>query len=239
MYRLIFLILILSVSADAQTFKEKFVTDFCQCFDNNIKKVSEDTNLSLLKKCITNTLEANKKEFTDYIIKDIDTTIIESELYEDGYAYGYAYGQKFYGDIQEQLVNDCDSYYQYTSELSSFMKKNMEKGVTQKNVDSLTRLINKDSLNIALIWERGANKIGLKKYKSAQSDFKYCLSKDVNYIPAMFFLAWSYHLQGDFKNAILTYQNVLNQKSELGSIGDITKIYLATLKRKLRDKKNN
>jgi hypothetical protein len=98
-------------------------------------------------------------------------------------------------------------------------------------------LIDINPQNIALIWERGANKIGVGDFKSGQLDFYNCLGMDSTYIPAMFFLAWSYHINGDSNKAIELYENILNQNLELGSMGDITKIYVATLKRKIREEK--
>jgi tetratricopeptide (TPR) repeat protein len=177
-------------------------------------------------------LKNNETEITEFVLKGVDTTKFQGD---DAYKVGYSYGQKLFGDIQEKVVNECDSYFDYISKISSVMLDNMSKGNGQKDIDSLTRLIDKSPRNKALIWERGAYKIGVRDFKSAQSDFRLSIAQDSTFAPANFFLAWSYQLDGKSKKAIEEYQKTLSRSINLGSMEDIAKMYLAYLKRKLRE----
>ena len=230
MNKLICFLLFISQFSYAQNAEALISKDICICFDQKQTNANNNFDITLLESCFNEAVKKNANEIFKLLTKDVDTLD-----YDNAYDNGYEYGQKLLSDIQEQLINECDSYYKFSSRLSLYMLENMEKTSSQKNIDSLTKRISNDFQKINLIWERGANKIGIQDFDSAKEDFKICLNENPSYTPALFFLAWLYDLNGDSKEAIRLYEQLLNQDSELGSMGDIAKIYLAVNKRKLRE----
>jgi len=237
MKKILFIILLFSTISNAQELENKFSSSLCECFDDNQTELKEDFEINILEKCLHSAFQLIEDEFSELILKDIDTTYLEIEdAYQYGFQYGFQYGQKIFGNIQEKLVNECDSYFEFSNKLISLMETNLAKESSQKKIDSLTGLINKSPMKIELLWERGANSIGVRDYKSAQLDFKKCLKIDSSYVPALFFLGCSYNLDDNPKKAIETFEIIIAQNKDFGSIGDMTKIYLAFLKRKIREK---
>ncbi|MFD2567311.1 hypothetical protein [Pseudotenacibaculum haliotis] len=232
----VFLFLLLfSLAINAQNLNEKMASSFCECFGDNKKENQAKLDLDLLEKCMEYTLKINQKEFKEYFAKKVDTTKIEDPL---AYKLGYDIGKEMFSSMQETLVYKCDSYYQFTLELSSLMQQNFKKDANsnQQKIDSLSNLIKKNPQKISLIWERGTHKMSLDQHKAARLDFNICLEKNANYPPALFFMAWSYHLEEDYEKAIAFYEKLLDQKQELSGMGDIARMYLATLKRKQKEK---
>lgn len=230
-HRLIFLCtFFFSLAINAQNLNEKMASSFCECFGDNKKENQANLDLDLLEKCMEYTLKANEKEFKKYFEEKVDTTNIKDPL---AYKLGYDLGKEMFSNMQETLVYKCDSYYQFTLELSSLMQQNFKKEANsnQQKIDSLSSLIKKNPQKISLVWERGTHKMSLDQHKDARLDFNICLEKNTNYTPALFFMAWSYHLEGNYEKAIVFYEKLLDQKQELNGMGDIARMYLAALKR--------
>lgn len=230
MRKITYILFFIATIINGQELEAEFSESICECFNENKEKSKTDLDFSILDTCIKYSFEKNKEEFNDLLLKDIDITKLNSS---DLNKYGYQLGQNMFSKIQVRLINDCDNYYDYSSQLISQMLKNIGKDSSQKRIDSISILIDKNPKNIKLIWERGAHKIGIGDLKSAQSDLKTCLEVDFSYAPALFFLACSYDLEGNPKKAIEIFDKILEQNKDFGSLGDFAKIYSAVLKRRL------
>jgi tetratricopeptide (TPR) repeat protein len=231
MNKRLLLLFFLPLVSFSQTAEELFATSFCECFEKNNVTTLENVNLDLLKDCLNETLQSEASELTKAILKEIDTTNLKQK---DSYQIGYDYGQNMLGDVQDKLINDCDAYYEFAKGVNTLLYKNIGIDSNQKKVDSLSNLIKKDPKNIMLIWERGANNLGIQNIEEAQTDFKLCLDENADFFPARFFLAVSYDAKGNYDRAIKEYQILVDQSklTDLGPMKDISKMFLALAKRK-------
>lgn len=228
-----YVVWIISMGINAQSIEDKLSNDFCDCYNEKQEILESDFDVDLFFSCYESVVTNNVDDIKRIAFKKIDTSKIS---HDEAYKLGYEYGKKLVSDIQEKLINECNSYYKLIPLISETMLKNMPNDKSLVKIDSLTRLIDVNNKNNVLIWERGAYKIGNKDYESARSDFNLCLEQDSSFVQARFFLAWSYQLEGNPKEAIKEYQKVLAQDSNLGPIKDICIMFVAYLRRKLLEK---
>jgi len=227
----IYLLFFISGICHAQSIEDIILPEFCNCFTENEVHTTEEIDMDLFTTCFDSAFKKNEAAIEELLMKTKDSTSFESQ-----YERGYKMGQQLFGNIQEPLINQCDSYYTYVSKLSPFILKSIQKTSSQENIDTLTKQIDSTDQNIALIGERGTNKMGLLDFKSAEADFNICLNEDPSFPPALFFLAFLHDINGDSEKAIVLYENLLNQDQDLKSIGDVSKIFLAFNKRKIKEK---
>lgn len=236
MSKLIYIFFLVSSLLSAQVYKEQFSSDICNCFDENNTETKKAFDETIFEKCFSEALEKNQKEFLDYFIKDIDTTNLGENSYQHGYELGYKEGQRIFEDIQKPVIDNCDSYYHYSSSLIALLGENLKKGVGYKALDSINNLIDEKPENTDLIWQRGALKMALEEYDQAQLDFKLSLDKEPYHLPSLFFSAWSYELNGNPEKAIEFLEILINKDIELGGLGVVSKMFLAIIERREEEK---
>ena len=211
-------------------FEANFTKDICRCVDEKEDSLKEDFRLEALFGCFEESFSNFHSELETFVFKNLDTLKTSTE---EAYEMGSEYGSKILGKIQNKLVFQCDSYYRTLEILSHEMAKNISKGTSTEAIDSLSHLIKNEPTNKFLLWQRGAYYIGEKDYKSAQSDFETSIAQDSTFMPAQFFLAYSFQLQGDYKKAIEQYEILDNSVDLPPEISTVAKMYLAYVRRKL------
>ncbi|WP_299333944.1 hypothetical protein [uncultured Psychroserpens sp.] len=232
MKRILCLLILISNSLSAQELNDKLSSDYCHCFNKGSLEINGEINYQLLEECLVYGLKNNAKALEQVVLKDVDTTGFDEETY---YKYGYKYGRDLFGNLQEQLIDQCDSYYEYAKKLNATMRQSFVRDASKKALDSLSALVDKNTSSLELRMERGSQHLGLNDFKSAKTDFKQCLEQNPDYFPAQFFLAYTYDLDEDFDNAIKGYQDILDNVIDVGALKDMTKIYLAIVKRKKKE----
>ncbi|WP_299767649.1 hypothetical protein [uncultured Dokdonia sp.] len=190
-FNICILFLLIANSMSSQTPKEKLTSLICNCYEEAPQ--TENVNFELLKTCFdfssepyTPILEeAVREEFKKLHIDTLDT----SSNYQNGYKIGSEIGQQLMNDVQEPLINSCDTYFEFMEKTKKEMVSNLGKDLNKKRVDSLKRLFKKKDWQPDIQWEIGAYYLSKGKHKKAEKNFKKCLSKDGTHMPSLFFLA--------------------------------------------------
>jgi len=217
----------------SQDFSEKFAGDICECFSKQQNEKTPVFDPSVMDTCFN---IPNEKYRTDlellFLLENIDTSTVVNP-YQEGQELGKLMGKKVFDNIQSQLINSCDSYFDYFVKSQKTMLINLGKGVTKHKVDSITNLIEKSHWPTNLIWERGSFQLGLGNTQAAKSDFETCLKRSPIHVPALFFLAWAHDIEGNYALAIPLYERMIEQSTH--SMVFMAKIYLAVDLRKVKE----
>jgi len=137
-YKFCILLLFIANSISSQTHKEKLTTLICDCFEKSPQ--TKNVNFELLKTCFdfssepytTVLQEVLKEEIKKLNIDTLDT----SSNYQDGYKIGVEIGQQLMNDVQEPLINSCDTYFEFMEKTKKEMVSNLGKDLNKKRVDS-------------------------------------------------------------------------------------------------------
>ncbi len=214
----------------AQSLTERFYPKVCKCFEDNYSE--ENLDLNLFEKCFNLSSSENQKVLEDYIRQELDSTSIKLS-HEDEYKAGQKLGQQLFDSLQEPLVNNCDSYYSFLIECKKTTLKNMSKGVSKKEADSLVAIIKSGKWTAETMWKMGSYELGLKNLEKAEDYFNKSLEKNPQYAPSIFFLGIVFDTKGDYQMAIDRYNQIIDQ--EENSLTFIVKMFLEVAKRKIKE----
>lgn len=226
----IVLVLLFSNTSFGQSLAERFYPNVCDCFEQNF--TSDNFNINLLGKCFDLSSEENQKELEDYMLQELDSTALNLS-YEDGLKMGEKIGQQLFDDLQEPLVNNCDSYYKFLLECKKTTLKNMSKGISRKEADSLSSIIKNGGWTVETMWKMGSYELGLGNLKKAKENFNKSLEKNPLHLPSIFFLGIVNDTEEDYQKAIDRYNQVMAE--EENSMTFIVRMFLEVAKRKVKE----
>ena len=133
------------------------------------------------------------------------------------------------------LINKCDSYYSYLTEIQKVLIKSLEKSITDDKIKSLNKAIRKKIASSENYYEKGLYEIGKKKNKKAIKNLRKSIELDSTNIKAIFFLCIAYEMENKYDLAIQNYEKFIEEKENKMTF--IAKVFLNLTKRKLKDKK--
>lgn len=217
----------------AQDLPEKMSTAFCNCFTINVDSLKDDFLEDNFMECIEESFRRMQKDFTNYVVETekIDPTSNSKENSEIAYEAGYKMSQNILKEQQGSWIKDCPSYYQFYTEIRAISFQTIRKQSNQRKIDSLTTVINKLTLKKHFLWERGTQYFALGDIKNARKDFLACLVDDSEYVPAIYFLGWTYEQKEEYEKASSLYSQALK-------LSDMPQIQAANefVNRKLKEK---
>jgi tetratricopeptide (TPR) repeat protein len=213
-----------------QSLTERFYPEVCDCFENNYSE--ENLDLNLLGKCFDLSSEDSQKELEDYMRQELDSTDLNLS-YDEGLKVGQKIGQQLFDELQEPLVNNCDSYYKFLIDCKKLTLKNMSKGVSKKEADSLSIIIKNGNWTSETMWQMGSYQLGLGNLKNAKDNFTKSLEKNPLHPPSLFFMGIVNDTEGDYEKAIDRYNQVMIQ--EENSLTFLVRMFLEVAKRKVKE----
>ena len=214
-----------------QSLTERFYPKVCKCFEDNYS--AEKLDLNLLGKCFDLSSDEDLNELEEYMKQELDSTEL-SLSYEDGLKAGEKMGQQLFDELQEPLVNNCDSYYRFLIDCKKVTLDNMSKGISKKEADSLSAIIKNGDWTEEVMWKMGSYQLGLGNLKKAKDNFNQSLDKNPQYLPSIFFLGIVNDAEGDYTKAIDRYNQVMSK--EENSLTFIVRMFLEVAKRKVKEK---
>lgn len=214
-----------------QSLTERFYPKVCKCFEDNYS--AEKLDLNLLGKCFDLSSDEDLNELEEYMKQELDSTEL-SLSYEDGLKAGEKMGQQLFDELQEPLVNNCDSYYRFLIDCKKVTLDNMSKGISKKEADSLSAIIKNGDWTEEVMWKMGSYQLGLGNLKEAKNNFNQSLDKNPQYLPSIFFLGIVNDAEGDYRKAIDRYNQVMSK--EENSLTFIVRMFLEVAKRKVKEK---
>lgn len=209
-------ILVFSLIANAQDFKNEFRKDLCDCFSN-----SGDDETS-----IDECFELNTTKYDAEFEKMIDP---DSEL--SAYEQGIAIGQDLFYDSQEYLVSNCDAYYTFFNSLREESFIEMKEAFDQTILTNLTVKISEEP-TAELLWSRGNLYFALEQFDRALADFETAITFDPGFAQANFSKAWIFERQGKYTEAIALYEEAMEETG----IREMS-VFIALAKRNAKEKK--
>jgi tetratricopeptide (TPR) repeat protein len=213
----------------SQNIAEKLYPDVCDCFSKEAEQ--KNFNTDLLTKCFD--FSKREKEIESYLKNSTDSTNINKK--PNSYVQGYKMGQKMFDDLQIPLINKCDSYYTYLTEIQKVLIKSLEKSTTENDIKSLNKAIRKKSASSENYYEKGLYELGKKKNKKAIKSLRKSIELDSTNMKVIFFLSIAYEMENKYDLAIDNYEKFIEQKENKMTF--IAKVFLNLTKRKLKDKK--
>ncbi len=174
---------------------EKISQDVCICFTEN---KGDDT--SILEKCFTKHIDTYKTELDKLI--DKNSSVPE-------YKQGQELGKKIFFEMQQNLVKNCDAYFNYFDNLRAQSILAMKKKYSQSKVQSINVKLSENK-TIDLLWERANLYFANNDLIKAEIDYKECLTMNPNHVPSMFFLGWLYERKQNYNKALEIYQSIFD-----------------------------
>lgn len=209
----LFLFLI-SISIHSQNFKEEFGNDVCKCLTEK-----GEMELNTLLDCFTKNIANYQSELDRLIDK-------ESNISE--YDQGVALGRNLFFNMQQNLIQNCDIYFNFFDNLRNLSIVEMKKNYSQQTLDSISTQILKNKTT-DLLWERGNLYFANDDLKNAEIDYLECLEINPNHIQSTLFLGWLNERKQNYPKAIELYQSVLDATRKKEII-----LFIELAKRKLK-----
>ncbi|MEM8763737.1 MAG: hypothetical protein AAGD88_07990 [Bacteroidota bacterium] len=220
-----------STNIFAQSIAERFYPNVCNCFDKNY--TSGNLDLKLFQKCFDLKSEGNRNEFEDFLRQELDSNNTNL-TYEEELELSRKMGEQLFDDLQEPLVNNCDSYYNFLLECKKAILTNMSGGVSKKEADSLSILIKNGNWTEQTTWQMGSYQLGVGNIQMAKANFHKSLEKNPLHLPSLFFLGVVNDTEGNHDKAIQRYNQVIEQEEE--SLSFIVNMFLVVAKREAKEK---
>ena len=194
-----YLLLLLPFYAQAQlvldeTTQTAFEDAVCQCF----AEIAAPTEEAILD-CFMQNLGMVEAQLAEHIDP-------ESELSE--YDQGVRLGEQFFYDLQDDLIQGCDAYYQFFDQLRDSSLTYMQKE-HQGDIGVLNLQVETQNDTSAYL-ERGLHYFFVGDLDKAEQDYTQSLKLEPANLQASFFLAWTLERKGQMDRAIELYQQAFD-----------------------------
>lgn len=209
-YKILLLLLFISVTINGQELKEKLEKDVCLCL-NEVEKIE----LKTVTSCFSSKMPAYEKDLEKLI--DKNSTLSE-------YEQGRLIGKQLFSEMQTTLIHNCDAYYNFFQRLRAESIVAMQEHYTQQVIDSIDReLVEHKSIDLLL--KRGNAYFAKNQLEKAKELYYECLNLDSNHAQTKFFLAWVKEKEGHYQEAIELYKKIYHntQKQEVLIFAELAK----------------
>lgn len=217
-------------TGSSQSLEDRFYPIVCECFEENYSEENFDTKL--FEKCFDMSNPESQEIIREYMLRELDSNQSD-QSFEDGYKLGKNFAKNLLNDLQEPLVNKCDSYYKFSLQLKKVMQANMSKGVSKKQADSLLTLIESGKRTAETMWRIGSYELGLGSLIKARDYFNKSIKANPNYTQSIFFLGIVNDMEGKYQKACNRYNQLLTMDKDY--LNFIVTMFLEVSKRKARE----